>query len=226
MTTIAAASSKGGSGKSTLTLILASAFSEEGYTVRIVDADRAGRLAKWAAAGKIPASITVRQADEKTLKAEIRAGNAEADVTLIDVEGTANISLAIAAAAADAVLIPANMSAPDVDDAAATVQLLRDMERPGYPTIPHGLIWSRVPTAIHSRESAELVKQVQEAEVPIVGAVHDRTAYRSMFSYDMTIHQMPSKLVPGLDKARKECMDLAQAVVDLIKSHQLKETAA
>ncbi|CAD7341784.1 ParA family protein [Sphingomonadales bacterium 56] len=48
MPVVALASSKGGCGKSTTALILASAIVAAGYKVRIIDADRSARLAKWA----------------------------------------------------------------------------------------------------------------------------------------------------------------------------------
>lgn len=47
MPVVALASSKGGCGKSTTALILASAIVAAGYKVRIIDADRSARLAKW-----------------------------------------------------------------------------------------------------------------------------------------------------------------------------------
>lgn len=226
MPVIAMASSKGGCGKSTTTLILAGAFAADGYRVHILDADRSGRLAKWAAHGAKPDTITASQADEKTLRQQIEDASRSADVVLIDVEGSANLSVALAIGYADAVLIPANLSAPDVEDAVSTVAMIRDMEGAARRSIPHGLVWSRVPTAIRSRETDALAEQVRAGGITIVGAIHDRTAYRSLFSFSTTLDQLPPAEVPGIEKAKAEATALAAAVIELIRNAKPQEAAA
>lgn len=225
MPVIAMASSKGGCGKSTTALILAGAFAADGYRVHIIDADRSGRLARWAEAGSKPEAITASRADEKTMRAEIERARQAADVVLIDVEGSANMSLALAITQADAVLVPANPSAPDVEDAIATVALIRDLES-GRRPIPHAILWSRVPTAIRSREIAALAAQVGEGRIPVIGQVHDRTAYKALFSFATTLDLLPAAEVPGIAKAQAEAAQLAAAVVDMIRNAQPQEAAA
>ncbi len=226
MPVIALASSKGGCGKSTTALILAGAFAADGYRVHIIDADRSGRLARWAEVGAKPEAITASRADDKSMRAEIERARAAADVVLIDVEGSANMSVALAIGYADAVLVPANPSAPDVEDAIATVALIRDTEGMARRRIPHGLVWSRVPPAIRSREMDALAAQVGEGGIPVVGQVHDRTAYKSLFSFATTLDQLPAGEVPGIPKAQAEAAQLAEAVVDLIRAAQPQEAAA
>jgi chromosome partitioning protein len=220
MPVVALASSKGGCGKSTTALILASAILAAGYKVRIIDADRSARLVRWdrhgTESGSKPAEVSVIGADEKTLRAEIERGKKEADIVIIDVEGSANMSVALAIGHADAVIVPANPSAPDVEDAIATVALIRDTEGMLRRPIPHGLLWSRVPSAIRSREFAALEEQVEQGGIPVLGRIVERTAYKSLFSYATLLGQLPSKDVPGLDKARDEANRLAEAVVSLI----------
>lgn len=225
MPVIAMASSKGGCGKSTAALILASAFAADGYRVHIIDADRSGRLARWAQVGAKPAGITASQADEKTMRAEIDRAKAAAEVVLIDVEGSANLSVAMAITHADAVIVPANPSAPDVEDAVSTVALIRDLQS-GRRPIPHALLWSRVSTAIRSREMVALAAQVAEGGIPVLGQVYDRTAYKALFSFATTLDQLPPAEVPGLAKAQAEAADLASAVVELIRTSQPQEAAA
>lgn len=226
MPVVALASSKGGCGKSTTCLILASAILAAGYKVRIIDADRSARLAKWASHGSKPDEVSVVSADEKTLRAEIERGKREAEITIIDVEGSANMSVALAIGHADAVIVPANPSAPDVEDAIATVALIRDTESMMRRPIPHGLLWSRVPSAIRSREFMALEQQVEEGGIPVLGRIVERTAYKSLFSYATLLGQLPAKDVPGLEKAREEAARLAEAVVSLIRNGSPAEVAA
>jgi len=225
MPVIALASSKGGCGKSTVALLLASAYAADDYRVHIIDADRSGRLYRWAGFGTKPANITASQADEKSLRKEVEAARAVADVILIDVEGSANTSVAFAIGYADAVIVPANPSAPDVEDAIATVRLIRDMGDVARRAIPHALLWSRVPTAIRSREMDALEGQIADGGIPVLGAVHERTAYKSMFSYSTTLDQLPVNEVPGVHKARSEAAKIAAAVGDLIRSGYVVEIA-
>src|SRR5271166_6866134 len=113
---IAAANSKGGSGKSTTILILAGEYAAQGYRVHIIDADPRKRLIRWAQAGVKPESITVSEANAGTMRDEIEKARALAEVVLIDVEGTANAALTLAVAYANLVIVPAEISPPDVED--------------------------------------------------------------------------------------------------------------
>lgn len=226
MPVIALASSKGGCGKSTTALILASAYAEDGYTVRIIDADRSARLFRWAQFGAKPAAISAVQADEKNLRSEVETARRDRDVVLIDVEGSANATVAFAIGFADAVIIPANPSAPDVEDAINTVRLVRDMSGVARRDIPHGLLWSRVPTAIRSREMEALQQQVRAGGVPVIGRVHERTAYKSLFSFATTLDRLPVREVPGVDKARAEASVLAAAVGAMMREAHSEATGA
>jgi len=225
MPVITLASSKGGCGKSTTALILAGAYSADGYSVHIIDADKSGRLFRWAAFGAAPKNITASQADEKSLRTEIEKARAAADVVLIDVEGSANMSVALAIGYADVVLVPANPSAPDVEDAISTVALIRDTASMTRREIPHALVWSRVPTAIRSREMDALVAQVIEGGIPVLGRVHERTAYKSLFSYSTTLDLLPAAEVPGLEKAKSEASVLAAAVGAILQAGAESEAA-
>jgi chromosome partitioning protein len=149
-----------------------------------------------------------------------------ADVVLIDVEGSANASVAFAIGYADVVIVPANPSAPDVEDAISTVKLVRDMGSVARRTIPHALLWSRVPSAIRSREMGALEAQIGEGGIPVLGRVHERTAYKSLFSYATTLDHLPPAEVPGVEKAKAEAARLAGAVGELIRTSSTTTTEA
>ena len=209
---ITAANAKGGCGKSTTILILAGEYAAQGYRVHIIDADPSKRLLKWGQAGVKPKEITVSEANSATMRAEIEKARSLADVVLIDVEGTPNAALTLAVAYADLVIIPAKISAPDVEDGMATVKLVQDMAHAARRKIPYGFLWSEVPPAIRSREMVNLESQVEQAGIPVLGRIFQRTAFSSMLSFQTTLDELPPSEVSGLDKAKADAIRLADAI--------------
>lgn len=215
MPVIAMASTKGGCGKSTLTLILADAFVSEGLTVRIIDADPALRLVTWAKKGQHPEAISVVAATESTLSDEIERGRREAQVTLVDLEGSKNFNIVNSMSEADLTLIPANQSMLDVSDALLTVKDIRKLEKGSGRTLAFGVVWNRVPNFL-SNDARQLAGMVEAAGVPIIGQIPDLTAYKALFSYDTTTSGLDPK-TRSLGKAIDAGLDLAHAALTFIK---------
>src|SRR5277367_4933882 len=229
---IAAASTKGGCGKSTTILILAGEYAAQGYRVHIVDADPRKRLLKWAGLEPLPEKPTTRPdgylspassipqaitATATNMRAEIEKARSLADVVLIDVEGTANASLTLAVAYANLVIIPATISPPDVEDGLATIKLVQDMAHASRRNIPHGFLWSNVLPAIRSREMVNLEGQVDQAGISVIARIFQRTAFSSLFSFQTTLDQLPPSEVSGLDKAKADAIRLTDAIERLMK---------
>lgn len=209
---IAAANAKGGCGKTTTILILAGEYAAQGYRVHILDADPRRRAMKWAEAGTKPANITVSEANATTMRAAIENAASVTDVVLIDVEGTANAALTLAVAYANAVIIPAQMSPPDVEDGLATIRLVQDMAHASRRVIPYGLLWSNVPPAIRSREMMNLESQVSTAGIPVIGRVFQRAAFAAIYSFATTLDELPPSEVTGIDKAKADVIRLTDAL--------------
>lgn len=227
---IAAANAKGGCGKTTTILILAGEYAVQGYRVHIIDADPRRRAMKWAEAGTKPATITVSEANATTMRAAIEQAAADAEVVLIDVEGTANAALTLAVAYANAVIIPAQMSPPDVEDGLATIRLVQDIAHASRRVIPYALLWSNVPPAIRSREMMNLESQVIEAKIPILGRVFQRAAFAAIYSFATTLDELPPSEVTGIDKAKGDVVRLTDALDMLMtgttKTSDSKEAVA
>ncbi len=223
---IAAANAKGGCGKTTTILMLAGEYAAQGYKVHIIDADPSRRAFKWAEIGTKPANITASKATAANMRAAIEQATAKADVVLIDVEGSANAALTLAVAYANAVIIPAQMSPPDVEDALATVQLVQDMAHASRRTIPYGLLWSNVPPAIRSREMTNLETQVGTAGIPVLGRISQRAAFAAIYSFATTLDELPPSEVSGIDKAKADVIRLTDALDVLMAGNTSDKTEA
>ena len=213
---IAAANSKGGCCKTTTVLILAGEYAAQGYRVHVIDADPRRRVMKWAAARTKPASITVSEGNASNMRAAIETAASTSEVVLIDVEGSANAALTLAVAYANAVIIPATMSPPDVEEGIVTIGLVQDIAHASRRVIPYGLLWSNVPSAIRSREMMNLERQVADGGIPVIGRVFQRSAFAAIFSFATTLDELPPSEVAGIDKAKADVIRLTDALDLLI----------
>src|SRR5689334_2841439 len=101
MPTIVFANPKGGAGKSTSALILATQIALGGKDVTIIDADPNRFVHDWAKLGK-PDNITVTEAtSEETIFDEIKEAETKTPFVIVDLEGTASLMNALAMSAAD-----------------------------------------------------------------------------------------------------------------------------
>ena len=173
MPVIVTASSKGGAGKSTLTLVLAQALAEMGASVAIVDADPNRPLVRWRA-GKSASTVAV-----------VREQSAIRQFVLVDLEGTANRLVSRAITQADLVLIPLQASALDSNEASRAVGLIQEEEEAlGGRTIPYRIIMTRTNPQITTRIEAGIYRSLETAGIPLMGVrLHERQAYDDAFGF-------------------------------------------
>lgn len=97
---------KGGVGKITLAIHVATAFAQRGRRVLLVDADPQGSSLDWAASRQIPSLFPVIGLPSKTLHKEMPAHRANYDDIIIDGPPRVNELARAAIIAADLVVIP------------------------------------------------------------------------------------------------------------------------
>lgn len=210
---IACASSKGGCGKSTLTVALAGIYAKGGFKVLIIDADARKRLHdEWYDADRVNPNIDIITANHDTLHDLLKEHRKNYQVLIIDVEGSASLTLGHAINYSDIVLVPANVSTQDLRDANKVVKHAMDINADSKRKRAIGVIWNRVPTAIKSREMLATLEQGRELGLPILYNVHERDAYKALFSYSTTLDMLDVKDVPSKVKAEQEIFALADAI--------------
>jgi chromosome partitioning protein len=132
MKTVAIISQKGGAGKTTLAVHLATAAVAAGHMAAIIDLDPQGTAASWSdrRTAKAPEVISGQAVRLPTLLTTAR--NNGADMLILDTAPNADQTASLAAHVADLVLIPCRPSAFDLEAIETTLMLAKAAMKPAY----------------------------------------------------------------------------------------------
>lgn len=132
MKTIAIISQKGGAGKTTLSVHLATAAALAGHKAAIIDLDPQGTAASWGDRRQADAPEVVSgQASRLSFLIEAAQTNG-ADFLILDTAPNADQTALRAAQAADVVLIPCRAATFDLEAIKATLTLSQLAQRPSF----------------------------------------------------------------------------------------------
>jgi len=218
MSTIVFASSKGGAGKTTAAIILASEFAKQGksrdISITLVDADPNQHSAKWASKEGCPRNIkVVKDSDEESIIDDIEKANQDSGFVIVDLEGTASMSVASAVSRADLVIILCQGSQDDADEAIKTIKLIKRQERLLKSQISFSVLFTRTNPAITPRTLKHIIKEFEKAGIEMFkSSLIDREAFRAIRSFGGTIDNLDTKEVSGKEKAVDNAMFFAKEV--------------
>ena len=165
-------SPKGGCGKSTATLTLASVFAKnEDLSIAIVDADPRQSIARvWLGKrqeeklGDPPFSVVSDPSDSTILDTLEEVGETN-DLVFVDLEGVAGLMASYAASASDLCIIPMRPSALDGDAAGAALKMIRDAGRAARRVVPTRILITQTDAAIVTKSYKELMTELDGAGV-------------------------------------------------------------
>src|SRR5215469_13086709 len=150
MPTIVFASPKGGVGKSTSAVLLATELAAFGAGVSMIDADPNKPLSQWAnRPGKPDALEVLADVTEESI---IEEAALRTPFVIVDLEGTASMMVGYAMSRADLVIIPVQGSHLDATEAAKAIKLVRAQERVFKRVIPYTILFTRTSVAIRTRD--------------------------------------------------------------------------
>lgn len=218
---IALASPKGGVGKTTASLTLASEFVHQFKdTVTIIDADPNYPFKHWQSLGNKPENLSIiLDESEETILDNIEQAKANSKAVIIDLEGTKNMRVTYAVSQADLVVIPVQGSTLDANEAVEAIKLIKRTEKGFNKQIDFAILFTRMPAAITSRNLADIASQFRDAHIPILPSqLIEREAFKTMFATGRALYQLTAKDVSGLPKAQNDAYDFAAGVIERINT--------
>jgi chromosome partitioning protein len=221
MPTIVFASPKGGVGKSTAAVLLATEFASHGGSVTMIDADPNRPLSQWANRPGKPEKLTViATTAEDSIIDTIEKAALQTTFVIVDLEGTASMMVGYAMSRADLVIIPAQGSHLDATEAVKAIKLVKGQERAFQRKIPFAVLFTRTSAALRPRTLQSIEAEFAQNQIPMFGAqIHEREAYRAMFAFGGTLADLDPTQVGNLPAAKLNARAFAGEVIETLKAH-------
>jgi len=218
MPVITFANTKGGAGKTTAVLILATELARRGNRVTVLDADPRGWISRWhaiAGAGalvSVVAGVTEETIEQATSKARKRGG-----YILVDLPSSHDALLAKAVGLADHVMIPVQGCAMDAAGGAEVLELLGELDARCNIRIPYSVVLTRVNSAVTTR-ALQAAKDFLAARniSTMVTPIAERAAYRDVFDKGGALDKMNPAEVSNLGRALENAERLADELIALL----------
>jgi chromosome partitioning protein len=229
MPIITVGSSKGGCGKTTTVLALASEIRSAGQGVCIVDADDQlsayGWYQKWEAKSGIAVVDASNLSRDIDILAHIKTAAAEFPFVIVDPAGMRSQRMQWAASLSDLWIIPQKATSLD---AAATANLLDvDMEAVvqmrGGRSIAHRILFTMTNPLILSRNERHVVNATKNKAPVFDAELRQYDAFAAMDLYGLTLEEVEAQGVANAEKPREYAAAVLTQAIEDIKQAEARE---
>src|SRR5580692_8862478 len=162
MAVISIASDKGGVSKTTLALLVGAETALDGYRTCILDSDLNQQAAAFGAKGRVPVLRIMGDIDEGNILANLRKAEVESEIVIVDLPGGASALALKAFHRSHFVLIPSQVSMPDVKAAMKTVAQIDDAQELARAPIARAMVWTRIMPGYESVPVRQVRAALQE----------------------------------------------------------------
>jgi chromosome partitioning protein len=226
MPVIVTVSPKGGVGKTTSCLTLATRLAVHS-SVAVIDADPNRPIKHWASGENTPANMSViSEVNEETILDVIEEAAGSATFVIVDLEGTASKLVLLAVSQADLVVIPMQPSQLDADQASRALRVIRQQEKMSRRVVPYGVLFTRTSNAVRSRTLKAIHKNLTDAGIRVFKAeLNEREAFRAMFSFGEPLDKLDPSEVANIPKAIENADWFAEEVIAMLREARASERA-
>ncbi len=218
MPVISFASPKGGAGKTTASILLASELVQRGLLVTIIDCDPSQWCVHWTRAGEVQGLSVIPKPREEAIIDAIDQAGQSANFVIVDLEGTSSLLVAYALSRSDLVVIPTQAGPMEGQSASNAIKLIRQQEKGFSRKIPFAVLMTRVRAAIRTNIETDLLEQLQVNNIPLFSTrLMERNAFKEILRRECMLADLPSSTYK-LDDARRNARSFADEVVEICRS--------
>ncbi|XAZ23756.1 ParA family protein [Sinorhizobium sp. B11] len=211
------ANTKGGAGKTTVALVLATELARRGHRVSVLDADPQQWATRWhRLTGDAAEFAVVPGVSENTIEQQVKDLKKRGGYIIVDLPAGLSPAMAKAIGFSDHVLVPVQGCAMDAAGGAQVLEIMKQLAAQHDIRIPHSVVLTRISSIITTRALLAVKGLLAKQQVNIVDtALIERAAYRDMFVSGGSLYTMDPARVSNLDKAQDNARMLADDVLRL-----------
>ena len=218
MATIVLASPKGGAGKTTTGVLLATEFAISGIDVTILDCDPNRCVSIWAKKTKRPppdrVKVITEEIDENNVVSAIKQYDRKGRFLIVDIEGVISRLMSRAISQADLVITPMRATILDARVGARIISLIASEEKLLKRKIKHAVVFTMT-RGIITVQHRDLKRSLQRQGVTVIEPpLMERSAFSALFGYGGDLRSMPKQ--GRMDKAIENAQLFAKSTYNLI----------
>jgi chromosome partitioning protein len=142
-------------------------------------------------------------------------------MVFVDLEGTASRLVSRAISRADLVIIPMQPSPLDSDQAIRALALIQEEEEVLRRPIRKAIILTRTSPAIPTRHERAITLGLRDANIRVFkNHLHGRQAFQAIFAEGLTLNEMSTDHVNGLDQAKNNALAIAAELIDILSEKE------
>ncbi|MBT5266360.1 MAG: ParA family protein [Rhodospirillaceae bacterium] len=206
------ATSKGGTGKTTIAVSLAGHWREAGKRVALYDTDPNMALTRWCGKGEALSELTIRSdPDEHSVVGTVGELGSDADYVIIDTAGFGNQAMVYAVGMADLVLIPVMTDEASLFEAIKMKKIIESARGLTRRPIPFRTVLNRIKRAAVVRHTE---RQLENLDLnPLQARIHDRSVFQEASYHGATPNELGARSRATLE-IRSVARELEPAFAD------------
>lgn len=191
MPTITFASPKGGVGRTTAAITLATTLARS-YQVTLIDTDQEARLLSWSQKAPLPGSLQVQGTrGRQYIQKEIAVAKSHVDFVILDLEGITCRLNNLAMGMSDVVIIPMGDEQQDAEAAIDTLNDLALVSRSWCREIPVRILFNRTKKISKKTElAASINRQVRARAISFTVELCDLPAFAWLHHMGGTLYEL------------------------------------
>ncbi|TWF54413.1 ParA family protein [Neorhizobium alkalisoli] len=227
MPVISFANAKGGAGKTTAALLLATELAQQGYRITVIDADPQRWITQWKEiSGPVRNIEVISEITIASLQCHLREMASRTDYFIIDLAGARDALVTTAIGLSDHVMIPVQGSAMDAKGGAQILDLLALMKEKANLDIAHSVVLTRVTSMVTTKALLAIKGLLASRGVNVLDTpIGERIAFKELFETGGTLHTLDPQKAGNLEKARDNALSFAQEVMRLMPVRIIRSTS-
>lgn len=227
MPVISFANAKGGAGKTTAALLLATELAHQGYRVTVIDADPQRWITQWfETSGNVRNIEVISEVTIASLQCHLREMGPRTDYFIIDLAGARDALVTTAIGLSDHVMIPVQGSAMDAKGAAQILDLLSFLKEKAGLTIAHSVVLTRVTSMVTTKALLTIKGLLAARGVHVLDTpIGERIAFKELFEIGGTLHTLDPMKVSNVDKAKENARAFAEEVMRMMPMKVIRSGA-